>query len=149
MKDILSAIFIYNRFIFIFNPYGVYKDISNYIYTIRSIRKIRKECQYWEAYDLRLDWLGMPYTVLNVKDEFFEQIPKDKREFNILNYYQPLYLDLLHENLFELIGFRYTRLQNDNGVALNAYLVRFRPLFSFTHFWSTLGTSIALFLAFS
>ena len=78
--------------------YGFYKDISDYIFIIRTIRKNRNS-EYWNLYKLRHDYLYRIYTVVSLENEvyaeenlFVEKVKLQEHLEFIYNYIQDLNL---------------------------------------------------------
>lgn len=112
------------------------REIINYIYIKRTIKKEQLTSQ-WQALNLRADWVGRIYTVLNIRKEDVgeEDTVKRAKVFELMlplnNYIKKLDL---HEIVFPAI-----EQQSDRS-----YLVVYSPLFRTITFFRTIKYIICL-----
>lgn len=136
-SNFIKKQFIFNSII-IFNIVGVFRDFSNYFYSRKNIKKFTEKT-FWEVLKLRLDWFGMPYTVLNYEDEFFQEISETGQKHVILRDIAPLIREFNSFESYDIIQLKQKRLKGD---ASNSILIYFRPVFYFITLKNIIFTSI-------
>lgn len=139
MKNFLKKHFLENSLI-IFNLSGVFRDIQNYFYSRKNIKKFKSK-PFWNKLNLRLDWLGMPYTVLNYNDEFFEELNDIEQGRIILRDLAPLFKEFSTFNSFEIVEMKKKRIKLE-GKEINAILIYFRPIFYYITLKNIFFTSL-------
>lgn len=79
-------------------------DINNYLYLRRIIKKNRSTIE-WEKFNLRVDWIGRIYTVINLPPEvvYSPDTPEEIRPAYVLEESKPLNEYLTRLNLQEII----------------------------------------------
>ena len=107
---------------------GIY-EIRNWFFVRRTIRKHRKTAD-WQQFNLRVDWIGRIYTVLN------PQLPGDKgdtKEVLLLKYAErikPINLYLNNLGLGLAISVASEEVENSDSL-----LVVWYPIFEVITFW--------------
>lgn len=104
---------------------GIYRDISNFVYYVKTVKKIRNSDR-WKELKLRHDWFYKIYTVLNLRTDIFQE--KIMAEYEAANDFKPIGEFLMDNNLGEIVRHSIDRLEGED-----AYLVqiRFWPLYLF------------------
>lgn len=128
MKEFLRNQFIYNSII-IFNVFGVYRDIKDYFYSKRNLSKFKTK-PFWKKLKCRMDWLGMPYLVLNFKESFFTELTPDEQSKKILMEISLIIKELSLFHSYEILTIKQKRIRK-YGKDTNSILVYFRPVFYF------------------
>lgn len=120
----------------------IIREIRNYFYQLRQIRKHRKTVE-WNKHKLRTNWFGTIGTVINLPPDVF-QGEEIYYQVYVIEQMKPINRYLESLNLQEIVYPRMTSLVNpDEGIY--AYLVKYYPLMKdFT--WSWLLSRSALFL---
>ena len=82
----------------------IIRDISNYRYILKTINK-SKETVEWRKFNLRADWIGRLYTVVNLPPEvtLSPDSPEEIRPAYVLEQTKPLNEYLTKMNLHEII----------------------------------------------
>lgn len=101
--------------------YRAYREIVNYFFIKRTIKK-QKSTPVWQSFNLRADWVGRVYTVLNLRKEDIGD-PEEVKRARLLELMIPINkymrkLDL-HEIVFPAIEKKSDR----------SYLIVYSPLF--------------------
>lgn len=142
LKRIFTSLFIEN-YLFIFNIFAVFRDINNYFYSLNRIHSFKNK-KWWAGQKWRIDWLGMPYTVINYKDEFFESTVQQQKTI--------LHADVIHilkemqdNNMSEIVSFKYKHIFL-KGNPTSGILVFFRPIFWYVSIRNLIGTGILIWL---
>lgn len=139
MKKFLRKQLFENSLI-MFNLSGVFRDLQNYFYSRKNIKKFKSK-PFWTKLNLRYDWLGMPYTVLNYDDEFFEELDDTNQGRIILRDLALLLKEFSTFNSHEIIQMKTKRIKM-NGEETNSLLIYFRPIFYYITFKNTFFTSL-------
>lgn len=138
--------FFYWNSIFIINIFGVVKDFRNYFYVRKNVKKISK-LKFWKDMKFRIDWFGMPYTVINYNEEFFE-LNTDYQKKIIIRDLAKLFKEFEEYDFWELLTLKNERVVED-GVTYNAVLVYFRPMFYFISLRNIIWTILLILLIYN
>lgn len=128
--------FFYWNSTFIINIFGVFKDIRNYLYLRKSIKKISKT-KIWKSLKFRMDWYGMPYTAINYTPDFFDLDFETRKKFVVRDIAE-LFKLFEEYDFWEIITLKTERIDEEGVFAMRVW---FRPIFyfiSFKNFFSTL-----------
>lgn len=145
--NILKSIFIYN-YLFIINIFGVFTDIKNYVYAL-DVNKKLKQKKFWSDKNTsgwKLDWFGMPYTVLTYTDKFYEQ-PEHFQRVAIIRDLAPIMQEYNEFNCYEIVKLKQKRLKYKGDDSLSI-LIYYRPIFYYFG-WFNITTTIGLIWYFS
>lgn len=108
-------------------------DIKNYFSLLMIIKK-NKSTLEWQELNLRVDWIGRIYTVINLQKEDFGETEEVRRIKINKRLAIPIYTYLTERlNLVELLK---TRLRYIEGTY--SYLLYFVPEFTKLSIWSTI-----------
>ena len=82
----------------------IIRDISNYRYILKTIKKSKQTVE-WRKFNLRADWIGRLYTVVNLPPEvtLSPDSPEEIRPAYVLEQTKPLNEYLTKMNLHEVI----------------------------------------------
>ena len=82
----------------------IIKDISNYRFILKTIKKNRGTIE-WDKLNLRADWIGRIYTVVNLPPEVIHSpdAPQEIRPAYVLDESRPVNEYLMKLNLQEII----------------------------------------------
>jgi hypothetical protein len=138
--DSLKDFFYWNS-IFIINIFGVFKDIKNYFYLRRSIKKISKT-KIWKSLKFKRDWYGMPYTAINYNEEFFDLDFETRKKFVVRDIAQ-LFKLFEEYNFWEILTLKIERIDEKEVYAVRVW---FRPIFYFISFKNFFLTVILILL---
>ncbi len=112
-------------------------DISNYIFLRKTVKK-NKETVEWKKYNLRHDWVGRIYTVVNLPPEviYSPDSPEEIRPAYILEESRPINEYLTRLNLQEIVIPEIQPIPNSIS-----WLIIYRPYFQRIG-WKWLGLRI-------
>jgi len=118
-------------------------DIKNYIQLFYIINK-NKRTYKWKDLNLRVDWIGRIYTVINMRKEDFGETEEIRQSKINKQLAVPVYNYLTDElNLVELLT---TRLQYIDGTY--SYLLYFSPIFRRLSFFYLIKTFIFIYIVY-
>lgn len=105
--------------------FQVFRDINNYIFLRKTIEKESKSI-LWNKYNLRYDWIGRIYTVVNLPPEvtLSPDAPDEIRPAYVLEETRQINTYLTDLNLHEIILPEFRPLENGES-----YLVIYYPVF--------------------
>lgn len=138
--DFLRDFFYYNSFL-IFNPFGVIQDLRNYFY-MRSIMKKLRTKKYWRELPMRLNWWKMPYTVLNMNEEFFN-LPEKMQQDMVVERLQSVFEDFTYHGFNDILALKMEQIEL-RGELIDSILVYFKPIYYFTSLRNIILTSIVI-----
>ena len=130
--------------------FRVIREIILYIEYISQIKAEEKSSPTFNKFNLRVDWIGRIYTVINLPPEVTQSpdLPKDSRPAFVLEEIKPINDYLKQLRLEELItlGFRPIKGTNDDSFLVIYYFL-FKELtwmwiFAVTLFWTSAFTLI-------
>jgi hypothetical protein len=130
--------------------FRVIREIILYIEYISQIKAEEKSSPTFNKFNLRVDWIGRIYTVVNLPPEVTQSpdLPKDSRPAFVLEEIKPINDYFKQLRLEELItlGFRPIKGTNDDSFLVIYYFL-FKELtwmwiFKLTIFWSIVFTII-------
>lgn len=103
----------------------IINDISNYRFILKTIKK-NKETIEWNKLNLRSDWIGRIYTVINLPPEVIHSsdAPEEIRPAYILEESRPVNEYLTGLNLQEILLPEITPIENSIS-----YLIIYKPYF--------------------
>lgn len=122
----------------------VFRDLINYRFLLRAIKRESKTSPKWAKFGLRVDWIGRIYTVYNLPPEvtLSTDIPREAWIGYVIEQAKPINEYLTSLNLQEIIVPRYTPIEGTDS-----YLLLYKPYFqelswgwiiSRTIFWSVI-----------
>lgn len=82
--------------------FGVLNDIKNYLVILWIIKK-HKNTEEWKRLNLRVDWIGRVYTVVNIKKEDYNDIEEIKM-IRFVEAIEPISDYLMLVNLSEILA---------------------------------------------
>jgi hypothetical protein len=126
-----------------FKIFGVIKDIRNYFFLRRIIKREMMNSPLWSKNNLRVDWIGRIYTVMNLPPEvtMAPDLPKELWPAYLVDQSKGLNEYLTSLNLHEIIIPEYKEIPESTSYLL-VYYPYFRNLtlwwiISRTIFWSS------------
>lgn len=120
-------------FFSIFKIFGVIRDIKNYIFLRKIIKKEMMDSPLWVKNNLRVDWIGRVYTVINLPPEvtMSPDLPKELWPAYLIDQSKGLNEYLTSLNLHEIIIPEYKEIPGSDSYLL-VYYPYFRDL---TKWW--------------
>lgn len=108
--------------------FRIFKEIKNYFYLIRTIRKNRNS-EVWKKHNLRYNWFFTIYTVVNLPPEVFgsEEI---YYQTYVMEALLPIYEYFITLNIQEIIECKTRRIEGNPS-----FLVLYKPLFNDLTAW--------------
>jgi len=105
--------------------FQVINDINNYLFLKKTIKKERNTIT-WQKFNLRSDWIGRIYTVVNLPPEvtLSPDAPEEIRPAYVLEEIRPINEYLTSLNLHEIIMPEFKPLEGTDS-----YLVIYYPVF--------------------
>lgn len=122
-----------SAFFSIFKIFGVINDIKNYLYLRKIIKKEMMDSPLWVKNNLRVDWIGRIYTVVNLPPEvtMSPDLPKELWPAYLIDQSKGLNEYLTSLNLHEIIIPEYKEIPDSTS-----YLLVYYPYFrNFTRWW--------------
>jgi hypothetical protein len=126
----------------IFKIFSVITDVKNYLFLRRTIKKEKINSPLWVRHNLRCDWIGRIYTVMNLPPEvtMSPDLPRELYPAYLIEQSKGLNDYLTSLNLHEIITPEYKEIP-DSASYLLVYTPYFRALslwwfFSRTFFWT-------------
>lgn len=116
-----------------FKIFGVIKDINNYFFLRRIIKREMLNSPLWSKNNLRVDWIGRIYTVVNLPPEvtMSPDLPKELWPAYLIDQSKGLNEYLTSLNLHEIIIPEYKEIPESSS-----YLLIYYPYFrNFTKWW--------------
>jgi hypothetical protein len=112
----------------IFKSFKVWKDISLYQEYLRIVKNESLNSPIWSRKNLRKDWFGRIYTVINLPPEviFSADLPKESRPSFVMNEIKPINEYMKTLNLEEILTLSYEEIKGTNS---ESYLVVYQYLF--------------------
>ncbi len=112
--------------------FRVLKELNNYFFLLRTINKV-KNSKEWKGqkYQLRTNWVGTIYTIMNLPPEVFNSEPVYERNY-IIEETKPINNYLASLNLTEILRLGVKKINREDT---EAYLVTYKPLFNNFSFW--------------
>lgn len=112
----------------IFKFFKVWKDISLYREYLRIVENESLNSPVWARKNLRRDWFGRIYTVINLPPEviFSADLPKESRPSFVMNEIKPINEYMKSLNLEEILTLSYEEVKGTNS---ESYLVVYQYLF--------------------
>ena len=133
----------------ILNFFNVYRDVKIYRDYLKIIDKESKDSPLWSRRNLRKDWFGRIYTVINLPPEviFSVDLPKEARPSFVMSEIKPIndYLKSLNIEEIITIGMEPIKGTNDESY-LVVYQYVFRELSWMWIFRFILEISLLIFL---
>jgi hypothetical protein len=117
----------------LFQIFGVIKDIRNYFFLRKIIKKEMMDSPLWVKNNLRVDWIGRVYTVVNLPPEvtMAPDLPKELWPAYLIDQSKGLNEYLTSLNLHEIIMPEYKEIPESTS-----YLLIYYPYFrSLTMWW--------------
>jgi hypothetical protein len=108
--------------------FKVYRDIKIYRDYLKIIDKESKDSPLWSRRNLRKDWFGRIYTVINLPPEviFSADLPKESRPSFVMNEIKPINEYLKTLNIEEIITIAMEPIKGTND---ESYLVVYQYVF--------------------
>ena len=105
------------------------------------------EKKIWKKLRIRRDWIGMPYLVLNIGEEYadFFDMPEDAQKMSIVRYLGGLFDEFSSNDLNDILSMKQQRIKYKDEY-IESILIWFRPIFKFTSFRNIFLTSIIISL---
>jgi hypothetical protein len=135
-----------SAFFSIFKIFGVINDIKNYLYLRKITKREMMDSPLWVKNNLRVDWIGRIYTVVNLPPEvtMSPDLPKELWPAYLIDQSKGLNEYLTSLNLHEIIIPEYKEIPDSTS-----YLLVYYPYFrSLTKWWIStriiFWTSIAI-----
>jgi len=112
----------------IFKSFKIWKDISLYREYLRIVKNESLNSPIWSRKNLRKDWFGRIYTVINLPPEviFSADLPKESRPSFVMNEIKPINEYMKTLNLEEILTLSYEEIKGTNS---ESYLVVYQYLF--------------------
>lgn len=112
----------------IFKSFKVWKDISLYREYLQIVKNESLNSPIWSRKNLRRDWFGRIYTVINLPPEviFSADLPKESRPSFVMNEIKPINEYMKTLNLEEILTLSYEEIKGTNS---ESYLVVYQYLF--------------------
>jgi hypothetical protein len=122
-----------SAFFSIFKIFGVINDIKNYLYLRKITKREMMDSPLWVKNNLRVDWIGRIYTVVNLPPEvtMSPDLPKELWPAYLIDQSKGLNEYLTSLNLHEIIIPEYKEIPDSTS-----YLLVYYPYFrSLTKWW--------------
>jgi hypothetical protein len=128
-----------NLFFSLFRLPGVIRDIKNYIFLIRTIKDQKMNSPVWSKNNLRSDWIGRIYTVVNLPPEvtLAPDLPKELWPAYLIEQSKDINTYLTSLNLHEIIMPEYKEIPESTS-----YLLVYYPLFRSLTWWWIISRTI-------
>ena len=112
----------------LFNFFKVWKDIKIYRDYLKVIKKESLNSPIWSRKNLRKDWFGRVYTVINLPPEviFSADLPKEARPSFVMSEIKPINDYMKSLNLEEIMALGVEEVPGTNS---ESYLVVYQYLF--------------------
>lgn len=112
----------------IFNFFNVWKDIKIYRDYLKVIKRESQNSPIWSRKNLRKDWFGRVYTVINLPPEviFSADLPKESRPSFVMSEIKPINDYMKSLNLEEIMTLG---IQEVEGTNSESYLVVYQYFF--------------------
>jgi hypothetical protein len=112
----------------IFKFIKVWKDVAIYRDYLKIIKKESLNSPVWSRKNLRKDWFGRIYTVVNLPPEviFSADLPKESRPSFVMNEIKPINDYMKSLNLQEILTLSIEEVESTNS---ESYLVVYQYLF--------------------
>jgi hypothetical protein len=112
----------------IFKFIKVWKDVAIYRDYLKIIKKESLNSPVWSRKNLRKDWFGRIYTVVNLPPEviFSADLPKESRPSFVMNEIKPINDYMKSLNLQEILTLSIEEVESTNA---ESYLVVYQYLF--------------------
>lgn len=112
----------------IFNFFNVWKDIKIYRDYLKAIKRESQNSPVWSRKNLRKDWFGRVYTVVNLPPEviFSADLPKEARPSFVMSEIKPINDYMKSLNLEEVMTLG---IQEVEGTNSESYLVVYQYFF--------------------
>lgn len=116
----------------------IYRDVRLWLY-IRKMKKTHKHTADWIRFNLRVDWVGRIYTVLN------PELPTDKGDSKeILKYkyterVRPINMYINSLGLAPYVTFRWLEIPESDS-----YLIAYVPMYEILTFWRIIWSIVLL-----
>ena len=114
-----------------------FKDISNYLYIGRVIRK-NKDTEEWKKLNLRVGYFNTIYMIVNLPPEVFEA-PEDLHKLYILGEISKVSDYFTKLNLLEIVSAEQEKIDRVDGMSegqrVDAYLITFPPIIKELNLW--------------
>ena len=133
----------------ILNFFNVYRDVKIYRDYLKIIDKESKDSPLWSRRNLRKDWFGRIYTVINLPPEviFSVDLPKEARPSFVMSEIKPINDYLKSLNIEEIITIGMEPIKGTNEESyLVVYQYVFRELSWMWIFRFILEISLLIFL---
>lgn len=136
MKNFLSSIF---------KIFGVIRDIKNYLYLRRTVKRESMNSPIWSKNNLRVDWIGRIYTVINLPPEvtMSPDLPKELWPAYLIEQSKGINEYLTSLNLHEIIIPEYKEIPDSTS-----YLLVYYPYLRDLTWWWVFSRAIFWTLAF-
>jgi len=123
MKQLFSSIF---------KIFNVIIDVKNYLFLRRTIKKEKINSPLWVRHNLRYDWIGRIYTVMNLPPEvtMSPDLPRELYPAYLIDQSKGLNEYLTSLNLHEIITPEYKEIPDSTS-----YLLIYTPYFRALSFW--------------
>jgi hypothetical protein len=111
-----------------FRIFKVIKEINLFRDYLKTVKKESLDSPIWAKRNLRVDWMGRIYTVINLPPEviFAEDIPKESRPAFVLNEIKPINEYLRSLDFVEIITPSIVPVEGTND---ESYLIVYQFLF--------------------
>jgi hypothetical protein len=109
-----------SAFFSIFKIFGVINDIKNYLYLRKITKKEMMDSPLWVKNNLRVDWIGRIYTVVNLPPEvtMSPDLPKELWPAYLIDQSKGLNEYLTSLNLHEIIIPEYKEIPDSTSYLL-------------------------------
>ena len=106
-----------------------YYEITNWFYVLKIIRKHRQTAD-WEKYNLRADWVGRIYTVLNPQSPGDDGDTEEVMRLKYTERLKPISIYLDDLGLGQSVTLAYEKIENTGS-----YLFVYYPIFNVITVW--------------
>jgi hypothetical protein len=120
----------------------IYTEITNYQYLKRVVRKQETSTE-WQIFNLRRDWIYRIYTVVNLEQDFIDQVSEFEITHAIIDQISPINKYLSRLDFGEIVLPEVTRVEGTNS-----WLVVYNPRFDVLTVKHVLITSVAITASF-
>lgn len=122
----------------LFRIFGVIRDIRNYLFLLRTVKREKINSPIWSKNNLRVDWIGRIYTVINLPPEvtMSPDLPKELWPAYLIEQSKGLNEYLTSLNLHEIIIPEYKEIPETTS-----YLLVYYPYFRDLTLWWIISRS--------
>ena len=106
----------------------VIKEVKLYREYLKTVKKKSEESNFWNRFNLRVDWVGRVYTVVNLPPQVIQSpdLPKEARPSFVMNEIKPINEYFKSLNLEELMTLSMEAVKGTND---ESYLIVYQYVF--------------------